>query len=117
MIQLTPEQWAAVKAESQAPVRVSDPPCTVAYVLVEAEIYERLRTLFEEAPVTESGREYHLQQFGRRAGWDDPAMNIYEDLDPRRRTWQRRIVAALDRLSAPLMAQVDDCLKAALGLV
>ena len=27
-----------------------------------------------------------LEQFGKRAGWDDPEMDIYNDLDPRRKS-------------------------------
>ena len=37
-----------------------------------------------EVPVTEQERLFHLQQFGRRAGWDDPEMDVYDLLDPRR---------------------------------
>jgi hypothetical protein len=34
--------------------------------------------------VTEQERLFHLQQFGKRAGWDDPEMDVYDELDPRR---------------------------------
>ncbi len=42
-------------------------------------------SLFEEDPVTEKERLFQLEQFGKRAGWDDPAMDMYDDLDPRRK--------------------------------
>ena len=51
----------------------------------DGEDNEHLKSLFEDDPVTEQERLFHLQQFGRRAGWDDPAMDVYDDLDPR---WQ-----------------------------
>ncbi len=82
-IQLTSEQWARVQGEDESPVHVSDPSQTLDFVLVKADVYERLRALFEDVPVTDQERGFHLKQFGRRAGWDDPAMDIYNDLDPR----------------------------------
>lgn len=56
------------------------------FVLVKADVYERFKSLFEEDPVTEQERLFQLQQFGKRAGWDDAAMDVYEDLDPRRKS-------------------------------
>jgi hypothetical protein len=32
----------------------------------------------------ETQEEYVLLQAGLRAGWDDPEMDVYNDLDPRR---------------------------------
>lgn len=84
-IQLTEEQWANIRGD-EAPVRVSDPAQNASFVLVRAEVYERFKSLFEEDPVTEQERLFQLEQFGRRAGWDDPAMDVYADLDPRRKS-------------------------------
>ena len=75
-IQLTEEQWANVQ-EDELPVRVNDPARSATFVLVRADVYERFRSLFEKDPVTERERMLHLQQFGKRAGWDDPEMDIY----------------------------------------
>lgn len=83
-IELTDQQWADVEREGELPVRVSVPAQQAGYVLLKAEVYERFKSLFEADPVTSAEREFQLQQFGRRAGWDDPAMDIYDDLDPRR---------------------------------
>ena len=85
-IQLTNEQWADVQQGQERPVRVSDPSRNANFVLLRADVYERLKSLFEDEPVTEQERRFHLQQFGKRAGWDDPAVDIYDDLDPRRQT-------------------------------
>ncbi len=84
-IRLTEEQWANVVQESEVPVRISDPAESATFVLVRAEAYERFKALFEEDPVTEQERLFQLEQFGKRAGWDDPEMDVYDDLDPRRR--------------------------------
>jgi len=83
-IQLTSEQWADVQRQEESPVRVSTPSRAAAFVLLKADVYERFKSLFEEDPTTDQERQFQLQQFGRRAGWDDPAMDVYDDLDPRR---------------------------------
>ena len=82
-IRLTEEQWANVLGGNEVPVRVSDPRQSASFVLVRADVYDRFKSLFEEDPVTEQERLFQLQQFGKRAGWDDPAMDVYDDLDPR----------------------------------
>lgn len=84
-IQLTSEQWANLQQDPETPFRVSNPGHTASFVLVRAKVYERFKSLFEVDPVTEQERLFHLQQFRRRAGWDDPAMDVYDDLDPRRK--------------------------------
>jgi hypothetical protein len=83
-IRLTEEQWANIQAD-EVPVRVSDPAHHTTFVLVREDVYERFKALFEEDPVTHQERMFQLRQFGRRAGWDDPEMDIYDDLDPRRK--------------------------------
>ena len=85
-IHLTPEQWQSVQEGQGSPVRVSDPSDTEAFVLLRADIYERYRALFEDVPVNDQERQFQLQQFGKRAGWNDPEMDIYGDLDPRRQS-------------------------------
>ena len=83
---LTEDQWADVVHGSEVPVRVSDPARSAMFVLVRADVYERFKSLFEEDPVTEQERLFQLQQFGKRAGWDDAAMDIYDEFDPRRKS-------------------------------
>jgi len=82
---LTEDQWADVVHGSEVPVRVSDPARSAMFVLVRVDVYERFKSLFEEDPVTEQERLFQLQQFGKRAGWDDPEMDVYDNLDPRRK--------------------------------
>ena len=84
-IQLTEEQWATMQT-GDLPVRVSDPARSATFVLVRADVYERFKSLFEEDPATEQERLFQLQQFGKRAGWDDPEMDVYDELDPRRKS-------------------------------
>jgi hypothetical protein len=85
-IRLTEEQWADVVQGSETPVWVSDPTENTRFVLVRSDIYERFKALFEEDPISEQERRFQLDQFGKRVGWDDPEMDVYDDLDPRRRS-------------------------------
>jgi hypothetical protein len=62
MIDLTQEQRAALNGEM--PPRVRDPQTNETYVLVRAEDYERMRKI--------------VDGITRRAGWDDPALDVYE---------------------------------------
>jgi hypothetical protein len=84
-IHLTEAQWAGVTEGNEVPVRVCDPAESVSFVLVKAEVYERFKSLFEEDLVTKQEPLFQLQQFGKRAGWDDPEMDVYGDLDQRRK--------------------------------
>jgi hypothetical protein len=83
MIDLTREQVQALQGE-ESPVRVRDPETDATFVLVRSEVYDRMKALFEEED-NQFVRDMYpqvMEVFGR-AGWDDPAMDIYNDLDPR----------------------------------
>lgn len=85
MIELTEEQREAVAATGENPPRVVDPNTQTKYVLVREEVYDRVKRILEADEDTEYVREMGqqtLRLFGRE-GWDDPAMDIYNDLDPR----------------------------------
>ena len=48
-------------------------------------MYDQIHTLlYNETPLTPDERRAVLMQAGLRAGWDDPEMDVYTDLDPRR---------------------------------
>jgi hypothetical protein len=60
---------------------VLDPGTNKVYVLISQDLYERLRPVFEDDPITVNERRRLLQDAGRRAGWDDPEMSAYDDYD------------------------------------
>ena len=62
MIDLTEEQQCELgKAEL---ARLRDPRTNETYVLVRADTYERMRAILDGA--------------AKRVGWDDPALDAYE---------------------------------------
>jgi hypothetical protein len=85
MIELTQEQRREL--EGPEPARAVDPETKQTYVLVRTEVYERLRSLLgdgDEGSFVHEMYPHVMEVFGRE-GWDDPAMDVYDELDPRRK--------------------------------
>jgi hypothetical protein len=86
MIELTLEQRQAVSKQGETPPRAIDPDTDTTYVLIPEAVYARLKSLLVEEQNSQFLEEMYLptmEVFGRE-GWNDPAMDIYNDLDPRR---------------------------------
>ena len=85
MIELTLEQQKALARDCGNLPRVVDPSTRDKYVLVREEMYERVRQRFEEDDDSQFVRAMtpHVMNVFGRDGWDDPAMDVYNDLDPR----------------------------------
>src|SRR5262249_57098533 len=60
-----------VKDIPDAP-RMTDPRTQKVYALIPESVYERFKAFFEEDPISPEERRRLLQEFGKRAGWDDP---------------------------------------------
>lgn len=85
MILLPEELRQAVQDSGGRPVRLADPETRSEYVVLQADVYDQLRgLLYDDAPLTTDERRGLLVRAGLRAGWDDPEMDVYDDLDPRR---------------------------------
>lgn len=85
MIPMPKELQKAIRVSEGQPVRLSDPETNVEYVVLPAEVYDQMRAFFyDDAPLSNDERRSLLIKAGLRAKWDDPEMDIYNDLDPRR---------------------------------
>lgn len=86
MIALSKEIQEAVQKSEDNLIRLIDPETNVEYVVLPAEKFEQMQNgvYYDDGPITEEERRALLIQAGFRAGWDDPEMDIYNDLDPRR---------------------------------
>jgi hypothetical protein len=62
MIELTQQQRQEL--DGPEPARARDPQTDQTYVLVRADVYEKMRAI--------------IDGYTRRAGWDDPKMDDYE---------------------------------------
>jgi hypothetical protein len=88
MIELTLEQRQAVGQQGEPPPRVVNPDTQTPYVLSREEVDARMMALLDEEEGNQLLRDMYphvIEVFGRE-GWDDPAMDIYNDLDPRRKS-------------------------------
>jgi bifunctional DNA-binding transcriptional regulator/antitoxin component of YhaV-PrlF toxin-antitoxin module len=87
MIALPQEIRDVMRAAHGSPVRLTDPDTQSEYVVVSADVFDRVRTLvYDDGPLTIDEQTEVLRQAGLRGGWEDPEMDIYNDLDPRRST-------------------------------
>ncbi len=85
MITMPKELQQAMRASHDQPIRLADPETNTEYVVLRADVYDQIQGLFyDNAPLTTDEKRALLIQAGLRAGWDDPEMDVYNDLDPRR---------------------------------
>ncbi len=71
---LTAEQVQAV--QKVEPVRLLDPAMGEC-VVVRADVFQALA--YDDGALTNCERGYLFREFGRRAGWDDYELDVYEE--------------------------------------
>ena len=80
MIELTEEQRQEVSQANGEATRAIDPESKQEYVLIRAELYEHIKTLlYGDSDWTPEEQLTLLAESGKRAGWDDPAMDVYDE--------------------------------------
>ncbi|HJT30569.1 MAG TPA: hypothetical protein VJ783_00780 [Pirellulales bacterium] len=80
MIQLTPQQVAAVAASDETPPILVDPTTQTAYVLVRKDFYEQMTgDDYDDSPWTSEERHALAWEAGKHAGWDE--MDEYDNDD------------------------------------
>jgi len=83
-IELTEPFQQALDAQSGEPLRVVDPRTQQAYVLLREDVFERLKALFADDDLAAEDKLFLLAESGRRAGWDAPEMDDYDNYDASR---------------------------------
>ncbi len=85
MIALTKELQQAVQEANAQPIRLVDAETNLEYVVLPAEVFARVQDVFYDAnPLTIEEQRALLVQVGLSVGWDDAAMDVYNELDARR---------------------------------
>jgi hypothetical protein len=79
MTALTKEQRDAVDRAGNRIVRLEDPETRRIFVLVPEDEYPRLAAQPDDGPDLGAQRAM-LTRLGHDVGWDDPAMDVYNDL-------------------------------------
>jgi hypothetical protein len=80
MATLTPEQRKEIQNAGEGPVRITDPETQTEYVILKADVYNRICAMADE---TRAAYPLAMKVFGQD-GWDDPQMDEYNAFDPRR---------------------------------
>jgi hypothetical protein len=75
---LTADQKLAIDRGEVVSITIEGRSC----VILTQDKYENVRAGTE--PLSPEQRRFLLQQAGMRAGWGDPEMAVYDDLDPRK---------------------------------
>jgi len=75
----------AVRRASGKPVQVIHQATGETFIVLPQEAYESLWAESIPEGFSQAEQNYLLREAGKRADWDDPAMDIYNDLDPRRK--------------------------------
>ncbi|HEX7446356.1 MAG TPA: hypothetical protein VF306_02360 [Pirellulales bacterium] len=81
---LSNEQRVALEQLSGGPLFVDDPVKHIQYVLIPVETYQKVRGLLEAGDL-DIRETYTAQERALgAAGWDDPALDAYNDYDSHR---------------------------------
>jgi hypothetical protein len=84
MPNLSDEQRSAIEQQAGGPSYVVDPVKHTEYVLIPAEVYQRVRALLETEEFDLRETYAAQDQSLGAAGWNDPAMDAYNDYDAHR---------------------------------
>jgi hypothetical protein len=85
-LKLTNELRQAMEAQPDEPVRLVDERTNTVYVLLPSDLYEELKARLPEDEFDVRAMYPHLAKVFGPAGWDDPTMDVYDQLDPRRQS-------------------------------
>jgi hypothetical protein len=81
-LELNEPQQQALDAQAEEPLRLVDPRTQLSYVLVKADIFDRLKQLlYDDASPSEEEKRRQLAASGERGGWLDPEMDVYDNYD------------------------------------
>jgi hypothetical protein len=83
---LTDDLRQAIEERGGRPVYLLDASTNTRYVLLRAEQFEKVKALFGEDSEERDFRAMYplVEESFRKAGWDDPEMDSYNDYDAHR---------------------------------
>ncbi len=79
---ISDELLTAVKAASGKPVLLTDPQTHQDYVVIPATLYDELTAGSPQKVFSKEEQVQLLVAVGLRVGWDDPALDVYNDVEP-----------------------------------
>ncbi len=82
MVEISSAQHDAIESSGKAPIRAVDPATQDEYVIIRAEIFDRIKSLVLDDDWPTDAYAAAMAVFARD-GWDDPRMDVYDAMDPR----------------------------------
>ena len=81
---LTSDQRQAIEETGVKPVYLIDADTNTSYVLLRADQFEKVKSLVGDEAELDPRTTYSAIDETFREGWDDPAMDIYDNYDAHR---------------------------------
>lgn len=81
---ITDQIRQALDAEHGQPVKIVDEQTSRIYYVISAEQFETVRALFAEGDFDPRETYSLIAKTAGKAGWDDPAMDVYDNYDEHR---------------------------------
>lgn len=53
------------------------------YLIIRAEVYDRLIGLLDLSEHSEEEKKFLLQQWGKTSGWENPSDSVFDSLEPK----------------------------------
>ena len=83
-IQLTEDQSKAIERTTETPL-ATDPRTHKAYRLISVDVFERVKSLVGDSDSALADTYRAQIDSAMKAGWNDPAMDEYNDYDAHRK--------------------------------
>lgn len=79
---LSTDQRQAIQRGQAVRASLDGIPC----VVLREDVYDRVERVldYDDSPLTTEEKQWALAEAGRRHGWEDPEMDVYNELDPRK---------------------------------
>ncbi len=86
MITISEELKQAVQDSKDNFVRLVDPETNAEYVVLPAKTFDQIQEglFYDDGPLSDEEQSELLVEMGLSMGWDNPEMDVYNELDPRR---------------------------------
>lgn len=81
---LSDEQQQEIAREGNGPIRVIHPTTQKEYVLLAADIFDRVKSIFDDEQFNAADAYAAQSAVAGAAGWDDPEMDVYDHYDANR---------------------------------
>ena len=80
IVELSNEQRQELAQRGDRPLRVLDPDTNKVYFIIAGDVFERIAAVFSDDSLNASETYAAQSAAAGAAGWDDPEMDVYNEL-------------------------------------